>query len=148
MNRKIITMLCIFVLIGCQKNDIDILNGKNTNIDELKGQWIVVNYWADWCAPCIKEIPELNDFANENEDIKVFAFNFDYLEKDDLKPLVNKFNIQFPSLISHPKDIWLIETPPAIPATYFIDPNGNIKVSLIKPQTKESLTNILSDVRN
>jgi len=148
MNRKIITMLCIFVLIGCQKNDIDILNGKNTNIDELKGQWIVVNYWADWCAPCIKEIPELNDFANENEDIKVFAFNFDYLEKDDLKPLVNKFNIQFPSLISHPKDIWLIETPPAIPATYFIDPNGNVKVSLIKPQTKESLTNILSDVRN
>lgn len=148
MNRKIITMLCIFVLIGCQKNDIDILNGKNTNIDELKGQWIVINYWADWCAPCIKEIPELNDFANENEDIKVFAFNFDYLEKDDLKPLVNKFNIQFPSLISHPKDIWLIETPPAIPATYFIDPNGNVKVSLIKPQTKESLTNILSDVRN
>ena len=148
MNRKIITMLCIFVLIGCQKNDIDILNGKNTNIDELKGQWIVVNYWADWCAPCIKEIPEINDFANENEDIKVFAFNFDYLEKDDLKPLVNKFNIQFPSLISHPKDIWLIETPPAIPATYFIDPNGNVKVSLIKPQTKESLTNILSDVRN
>jgi len=148
MNRKIITMLCIFVLIGCQKNDIDILNGKNTNIDELKGQWIVVNYWADWCAPCIKEIPELNDFANENEDIKVFAFNFDYLEKDDLKPLVNKFNIQFPSLISHPKDIWLIETPPAIPATYFIDPNGNVKVSLIKPQTKESLTNILLDVRN
>tara|TARA_B100000963_G_C22632749_1_gene675851 strand:+ start:1104 stop:1529 length:426 start_codon:yes stop_codon:yes gene_type:complete len=141
-------MLCIFVLIGCQKNDIDILNGKNTNIDELKGQWIVVNYWADWCAPCIKEIPEINDFANENEDIKVFAFNFDYLEKDDLKPLVNKFNIQFPSLISHPKDIWLIETPPAIPATYFIDPNGNVKVSLIKPQTKESLTNILSDVRN
>ncbi len=148
MNRKIITMLCIFVLTGCQKNDIDILNGKNTNIDELKGQWIVVNYWADWCAPCIKEIPEINDFANENEDIKVFAFNFDYLEKDDLKPLVNKFNIQFPSLISHPKDIWLIETPPAIPATYFIDPNGNVKVSLIKPQTKESLTNILSDVRN
>ena len=148
MNRKIITMLCIFVLIGCQKNDIDILNGKNTNIDELKGQWIVVNYWADWCAPCIKEIPEINDFANENEDIKVFAFNFDYLEKDDLKPLVNKFNIQFPSLISHPKDIWLIETPPAIPATYFIDPNGNVKVSLIKPQTKESLTNVLSDVRN
>ena len=46
----------------------------------MGGNWIVVNYWADWCAPCIKEIPELNDFAKENTDILVYTFNFDYLE--------------------------------------------------------------------
>jgi thiol-disulfide isomerase/thioredoxin len=44
---------------GCQNNDIEILNGSDTSFGKLQGKWIVVNYWADWCAPCIKEIPEL-----------------------------------------------------------------------------------------
>ena len=58
MKAKIIPFLCIFILFGCQKNDIDVFNGKDTSFEKLKGQWIIVNYWADWCAPCIKELPE------------------------------------------------------------------------------------------
>ena len=94
MKIKIIQLLCLAILFGCQKNDIQIIDGRDTNISNLNGNWIVVNYWADWCAPCIKEIPELNDFAIENEDIFVFTFNFDYLEEDELKPIIKKFNIK------------------------------------------------------
>ena len=43
MKAKIIPLLCLLVLIGCQKNDIEVYNGKNTSIDKLKGQWIVDN---------------------------------------------------------------------------------------------------------
>ncbi len=63
MKAKIIPLLCIFILFGCQKNDIDVFNGKDTSLEKLKGQWIIVNYWADWCAPCIKELPELFEFC-------------------------------------------------------------------------------------
>ena len=61
MKIKIIQLLFVLVLFGCQKNDIDVYNGSDTNLAKLNGKWIVVNYWADWCAPCIKEIPELNN---------------------------------------------------------------------------------------
>ena len=60
MKTKIIPLLCLFILIGCQKNDIEVYNGADTSIEKLKGQWIVVNYWADWCAQCIKELRELS----------------------------------------------------------------------------------------
>ena len=147
MKSKIIQLFCLLLLFACQKNDIEVFNGSNTNLDKLQGNWAVINYWADWCAPCIKEIPELNEFANENKDILVFTFNFDQLDQEDLAPVANKFNIKVPSLVTHPRDIWGIQTPPAVPATFFINPNGELSLSLFRPQTKDALNNILLDLK-
>ena len=147
MKRTIIQLLCLMILVGCQKYDIEVFNGTNTNLDRLNGNWVVINYWADWCAPCIKEIPELNEFADENADLIVYTFNFDELEIDDLKPVAKKFNIEVPSLISHPRDIWGISTPPAVPATFFINPNGELALSLFRPQTKDELNKIFSELK-
>ena len=147
MKHKIIQLFCLLILISCQRNDIEIFNGSDTNLDKLNGNWIVINYWADWCAPCIKEIPELNEFAEENKELLVFTFNFDQLDEDDLKPVANRFNIKVPSLITHPRDIWGIQTPPAVPATFFINPNGELALSLFRPQTKDELNKILFDLQ-
>ena len=148
MKIKIIQLLCLLVILGCQKNDIEVFNGANTNLANLNGNWVVINYWADWCAPCIKEIPELNEFASENRDLKVYTFNFDQLEIDDLEPIANRFNILVPSLITHPRDIWGIQTPPAVPATFFINPNGELSLSLFRPQTKDELNKIIVELKN
>ena len=91
MKHKIIQLFCLFIIISCQNNDIEIFNGSDSNLSKMNGNWVVINYWADWCAPCIKEIPELNDFAQENKDLLVYTFNFDQLEVDDLEPIANKF---------------------------------------------------------
>ena len=147
MKHKIIQLFCLLLLFACQKNDIEVFNGSNTNLDKLKGNWVVINYWADWCAPCIKEIPELNEFALENKDIFVFTFNFDELDQEDLAPIAKKFNIEVPSLVTHPRDIWGIQTPPAVPATFFINPNGELSLSLFRPQTKDALNDILLDLK-
>ena len=147
MKTKIITLLSLFIIFGCQKNDIEVFNGSNTSMERLQGQWIVVNYWADWCAPCIKEIPELVEFAHENSDILVYAYNFDELDVEDLAPIAKKFKVDIPSLISHPREIWGIETPPAVPATFFIDPNGVLVKSFFRPQTKDSLNTILRSLQ-
>ena len=147
MKHKIIQLFCLLLLFACQKNDIEVFNGSNTNLNKLEGNWIVINYWADWCAPCIKEIPELNEFANENKDIFVFTFNFDQLDQEDLAPIAKKFNIEVPSLVTHPRDIWGIQTPPAVPATFFINPNGELSLSLFRPQTKDALNDILLDLK-
>ena len=147
MKHKIIQLFCLLLLFACQKNDIEVFNGSNTNLTKLEGSWVVINYWADWCAPCIKEIPELNEFAHENEDIFVFTFNFDQLDQEDLAPIAKKFNIEVPSLVTHPRDIWGIQTPPAVPATFFINPNGELSLSLFRPQTKDALNDILLDLK-
>tara|TARA_B100001113_G_scaffold31995_1_gene22862 strand:- start:244 stop:696 length:453 start_codon:yes stop_codon:yes gene_type:complete len=147
MKIKIIQLFCLFILLSCQNNNIKVFNGSDTNLTKLNGNWIVINYWADWCAPCIKEIPELNEFAKENKDLFVYTFNFDYLEIEDLEPLAKKFKITVPSLVTHPREIWGIQTPPAVPATFFINPNGELVLSLFRPQTKDKLNEIIIDLK-
>ena len=147
MKIKIIQLFCLFILLSCQNNNIKVFDGSDTSLSKLNGNWIVINYWADWCAPCIKEIPELNEFAKENEDLFVYTFNFDHLEIEDLAPLAKKFKISVPSLITHPREIWGIQTPPAVPATFFINPNGELVLSLFRPQTKDKLNEIIIDLK-
>ena len=147
MKIKIIQLFCLFILLSCQNNNIKVFNGSDTSLTKLNGNWIVVNYWADWCAPCIKEIPELNEFAKENQDLFVYTFNFDHLEIEELTPLAKKFKISVPSLVTHPREIWGIQTPPAVPATFFINPNGELVLSLFRPQTKDKLNEIIIDLK-
>ena len=147
MRSKIITLILVIVLTGCQKFDIDVYNGPDTSLENLKGKWVVINYWADWCPPCLKEMPELVNFANANPDINVYAFNYDELEISELKPQLKKFSVDIPSIISHPRDIWGIKTPQTIPATYFINTEGELVLSLFKPQTEETLTNQLRAIQ-
>ena len=147
MKNKIISLFFVFLLISCQKADIDLHNTKDIASSNLSGQWVMINYWADWCPPCLKEMPELVAFAEANKDVNVFAFNFDQLEGEDLDYEIKKFGVDITSILSHPRDIWGIESPATLPATYFINPKGKIVKSLFKPQTQESLEGVFSDLK-
>ena len=105
-----LTLFCL-ILISCEKGDIEIFDSKPIFSSSLNGKWVLVNYWADWCPPCIKEIPEIVSFAEKYPEVKVFAFNFDRLDAEDLRPQIKKFGITYPSMITHPKTLWGIETP-------------------------------------
>ena len=61
-----LTLFCLF-LISCEKGDIEIFDSKPIFSSSLNGEWILVNYWADWCPPCIKEIPEIVSFSKNND---------------------------------------------------------------------------------
>ena len=147
MKNKIISLFCLILIISCQKADIDLHNSKGMVSENLKGQWVMINYWADWCPPCLKEMPELVSFASANNDVQVFAFNFDQLDGEDLDYEINKFGVDIPSILTHPRDIWGIESPATLPATYFINPEGEIVQSLFRPQTQESLEDILRSLK-
>ena len=147
MKNKIISLFFVFLLISCQKADIDLHNTKDIASSNLSGLWVMINYWADWCPPCLKEMPELVAFAEANKDVNVFAFNFDQLEGEDLDYEINKFGVDITSILSHPRDIWGIESPATLPATYFINPKGEIVKSLFRPQTQESLEGVFSDLK-
>ena len=142
-----LTLFCLF-LVSCEKGDIEIFDSRPIFSSSLSGKWVLVNYWADWCPPCIKEIPEIAGFADTYPEVKVFAFNFDRLDDEDLRPQIKKFGISYPSLITHPKSIWGIETPKTLPATYFISPEGEVVFTSLKPQDMISLSKVYKQLKD
>jgi len=137
--------LIIFLLFSCSKPDLNVFEEKGVFLDDLKGKWIVYNYWADWCPPCIKEIPELNNLqSNFSNDLKVFLINFDMLEGEELKQQLEKFNVQVDSLLTDPSNIydWII--PENLPVTFIVNRKGELEHTLVGPQTEEEITKLLS----
>ena len=145
MKTNIIKIFFILSLCSCSNYDLKVFEGKSLHLEDLKGKWIIFNYWADWCPPCIKEIPELNNLdKNFSEDLKVFLINFDLLEGEELKQQLERFNVSVDSLLSDPSEIFKWVVPENLPVTFIVNKEGELEHTLIGPQTEKEIIDLLS----
>ena len=143
--KKLSVYAFIFILISCAKPDLVTSNNKKIFLDDLYGKWVVINYWADWCPPCIKEIPELNKLnAKYSDELNVFLFNFDRLEGEELKNQLRKIDAKVPSLVTDPQSIYNFTIPESLPVTFVINKKGELSNILQGPQTLEELEKVLN----
>lgn len=110
------------------------------------GKWVLIAYYAEWCAPCYEEIALLNELYKEQNEynVVVLGVNYDGKQGAELHWVKRKMEIDFPSLLSDPSSRWNRSKPKAIPATYVVNPQGNIRKVLIGIQDKETLLKLLS----
>ncbi|MDA9608423.1 TlpA family protein disulfide reductase [SAR86 cluster bacterium] len=142
---RISTFILILFLQACSKGDLVTSTNEKIFLDDLLGKWTLINYWADWCPPCIKEIPELNELSAEfSDDVNVYVFNFDRLEGDALNEQLLRFGVKVPSLITDPELLYEYDVPEALPVSFIIDKNGKLFKTLKGPQTKESFLKAMS----
>ena len=137
---RVLIFLILFFLASCTKQDIEISQGGSLSSEALKDKVVVLNIWADWCPPCIVEMPYFNKL-NEQKNIVVLGFHFDQFDvlgTEEVKRLLQKFNVEFSNMKTDPRDIWGMEIPVHVPTTYIIK-NNEIIETLITPQTYESL---------
>lgn len=142
----VFSLLMLNFLTGCDEPVADYMDiqGRSGMFSELKGKWLVINYWANWCKPCIEEIPELNRFAKNNQKkVTVFAVNFDGVSGTDLVQQAKKLGIQFPVLTQDPSVKLNYPLPTVLPTTLVFNPKGELQETLIGPQTEEGLKQIV-----
>ena len=143
--KKLLNYVLISLFLGCSQPDLLTSENKKVYLDDLRGKWILINYWADWCPPCIKEIPELNKLNSQYGDkVAVFLFNFDRLEDNELKKQLLKIKAEIPSLISDPQLIYNYDVPDALPVTFVINKDGKLSMTLKGPQTLEEMKEALN----
>lgn len=113
--------------------DFKTLDGHTYKWSELKGEWVVVNYFAEWCAPCLREVPELNRFyqySQETPELRFFAISYDALESQQLSAIKSKYNMAFPLILSG-TEVMPNSKPGQLPATFIISPEGQVSRRLL-----------------
>lgn len=108
------------------------------------GRWVVLNYWAEWCAPCRQEIPELNALDAEHADVVVIGVNFDGITGDALMAATRKMGITFTVLGQDPAPALGLDAPEVLPTTLIFGPEGSLRARLVGPQTRTSIESVLS----
>lgn len=149
--RKKIRLICLLISLtffSCSGPPNFITDsGDAIHLNDLKGKWVVFNFWAEWCAPCIKEIPELNAFQRFLEqnklDAKLFSVSFDKIALSDLAAVKAKLNMQYPLVLTEPNPILPFGMPSSLPAHIVVTPDGEIRGPILGQQNLESLKTLI-----
>ena len=140
LSRCVVGFGLVIFLSACTKADFVDADGNGYSLANLHGKYVFVNYWATWCAPCIKEIPELNKLNKEHaDDLIILGVDFDQVEGEELKKEIAKMNITFPVFAREPSKLLGVKIPQVLPTTYVFDREGKLKATLVGPQTEASL---------
>ncbi|MFI4955036.1 MAG: TlpA disulfide reductase family protein [Gammaproteobacteria bacterium] len=161
MKKLIIILPLIFLLNSCENaptiTKVDDSRGQALvdtqgnpwRFSDHKGKWIIVNYWASWCKPCITEVPELEAFhqAHKEKDAIVLGVNYDFVSAAETAQLAKKYGMSYPVLISEQDPRIQLGSDPVmvLPTTFVINPEGQVIAALVGEQSQASLEDIINE---
>lgn len=125
MGRHKAVLLAVFLIAGCREAaTLTLADGHQQDLQDYRGRWLVVNYFAEWCAPCLRELPLLNELAQTAEPA-VLAVSFDSMPSQALQKLIARYNMQM-QVASELVGDWPFERPRVLPTTFIINPEGEL----------------------
>ena len=142
--RYLIFLVALFAAVTNAADSVDFtlpdLDGKQVSLSDFRGKWVIVNYWATWCPPCLEEIPDLVDLYDNNRD-KLVVLGIDHEEVNDeyLREFVESHLISYPILRMEPVPVTPLGPVLGLPTTYIISPQGEALARQEGPVTREDI---------
>ena len=102
------------------------LDGEQQQLADYRGRWVIVNYWATWCPPCRKELPELDIFHENHHqtDAVVLGINYEDISDDELREFIDKQFLSYPMFRQPDNQSTPFGRLNGLPTTFVIDPDG------------------------
>lgn len=123
---------------------IETFDGGRFDLSQHRDKWVVTNFWATWCAPCLKEIPDFNAFAKSRDDVQFIGLAYEEIERADMEAFLKQHPIEYPFAIldvyNPPADF---ETPRGLPMTVVIAPGGKVAKTFLGPVTGADLSALI-----
>lgn len=127
------------------------MDGQTQSLNDYRGKWVFVHFWASWCGPCRKEMPHIQKLVNlmSTQDLAFMIINTAETE-DTIFTFLSAIAPDLRSLLDHDglkTEEW---QPRGLPATYLVDPTGIIRYQALggRPWHKKPYTDFLTRLKH
>ncbi len=117
------------------------VDGSKQNLNDFKGKWIVVNFWATWCPPCIAEMPDLQSFHDEHVDkgAMVIGINVESLSSEQIMSFLDIYSITYPVYWGENMMNSELGSVHGLPTTFLVSPLGTVEARQVGTVTGEMI---------
>lgn len=113
--------------------------GKTHTLADYQGRWVVVNFWATWCPPCLEEIPDLISLYESRKDVMVIGVAMEFSDPQVVMKFVEAMSISYPTILGSRRIASQLDEVSMLPSTYFFDPDGRPAARKLGIVTRESI---------
>jgi thiol-disulfide isomerase/thioredoxin len=114
--------------------------GKSHSLAQLKGKWVLVNFWATWCPPCLEEIPDLVALhENKKNNLVVLGVAMDYRDPKTVLQYADQMMVSYPIILGDMKMAAQVGTISGLPTTYLYNPQGKMVAYNVGALTREAV---------
>ena len=134
--------LMTLMVVGAQAADFKVTDtaGKTHTLSGYKGKWVLVNYWATWCPPCLEEIPDLITLhENKKNNLVVIGIAMDYQTPKQVTDFAEGLLVTYPIVLGTPKIVNQIGPLQGLPTTYLFNPEGKMVAQQVGAITREAV---------
>jgi thiol-disulfide isomerase/thioredoxin len=118
--------------------------GKTHSLAAYKGQWVLVNFWATWCPPCLEEIPDFAElYTARKKDLLVIGIAIDFDDKAQVFEFAEKQGMNYPLVLGDEKVTAQFGKINVLPTSFLFDPKGKKVLKRVGPLTRAELEKLI-----
>ncbi|ALR04029.1 TlpA family protein disulfide reductase [Xylella fastidiosa] len=123
------------------------LGGEVYDLAAHRGKWVLVNVWATWCEPCLKEMPELSALHRRRRDVEVVGLAYDDSKPEEIRTFLRSHPVVYPIILvdvsNPPKNF---AAPRGLPMSYLIAPDGTVAKQFLGSITARDVEGVIGAV--
>lgn len=120
------------------------MDGKPHKLSQYKGKWVLINFWATWCPPCLEEIPDLISLHDDKKNnTVVIGITIDSGSAKQVAAFADNMMISYPIVMGDRKMAAQIGSVDGLPTTYLYNPQGKLVAHQLGPITLEAVKNFI-----
>ena len=124
-------------------------DGAQFNLAALRGRWVIVNQWATWCGPCLREMPDISAYVQKHKaHVAAIGLAYDDISATDLAAFLRKHPVRYPIAkvdLEHPPAT--LPEPQNLPSTYLVAPDGVVVKHFVGPVDAAKLDAAIATAR-